>query len=230
MSLHYFCTPTTNPTILNGLGWCSQEGRGDHVRQQSCESLAGWGPENSWSHSALSSISFINTHSELLQRVKRYYLTCPRSKPFMPMDPYVSSSIPTLDSVMSNFDQFHFWGVTQDNKEGWVSELWCYLKDISAEVKKDMFIVGGGRYVVHQSNNHKLKLTSPTGSFSEFTYILHSPKISLTSAHSRHIWFLVSAFSLQVSRILMIEGLPWVLSSLRSYKWRSLHGRGIWSM
>jgi hypothetical protein len=44
-------------------------------------------------------------------------------------------------SLMSNYDRYRRRHITQEDDEGWASELRRYIKDIHAKVKKDIDIV-----------------------------------------------------------------------------------------
>jgi hypothetical protein len=83
--------------------------------------------------------------------MEKYYQSRPRAGTAAPSptpadsiaaSPAASETVETVsESVMSEFDLFRLGRITQDNQEGWASELRRYLKDIPADVTKDMDIV-----------------------------------------------------------------------------------------
>ncbi len=130
---------------------------------------------------------------------------------------------PTQDeSVLSEFDRFHLGRVTWDNEEGWASELRRYLKELPANVTKDTDIIKW--WQVWLSFSQLCTVLNLSTSRIMLSFIWHLPESPLTSFHVKRLPYLVSGFSLQVSRQLMTNRHYWVSSGLRSYSWWNLCG------
>jgi hypothetical protein len=122
-----------------------------------------------------------------------------------PPSPANSTAGPSTasDSVISEFDQFHLGHITQDNEEGWASELQRYLKEILTDVTKDMDIIKWWQ-VFYSILTYLCILSYPiTGSFN---YTLLLLRLHLISSPVRLLQFHVSDFSPQVSKWLLING------------------------
>ena len=76
--------------------------------------------------------------------MEEYYQSRPWAEP---TDTTASNDIPETnaenqsESLLSNYDKLHLSHITQDNNEGWKSEVRHYFKDVPADVTKDMDIV-----------------------------------------------------------------------------------------
>lgn len=73
-------------------------------------------------------------------------MTQPRAEPKVSAASEESGRLPCTNTaldegVLSDLDQFHLEHVMWDNKEGWASELQCYLKELPADVTKDTDII-----------------------------------------------------------------------------------------
>ncbi len=154
-------------------------------------------------------------------QVEKYYMMWPGAEPTISAGQSelccMNTESPTTgwgELILTKFDWFHLGCVTWDN-EGWASELWCYLKELPADVTKEMDIVEWWQVCLFFLNCTVLNILTPRIMLNS---ILHLPELPSTFFHVKHCQCLASGFSLQVSRQLMIDGHHWVPSGLRSYR------------
>ncbi|RDB17317.1 hypothetical protein Hypma_001667 [Hypsizygus marmoreus] len=77
--------------------------------------------------------------SKIVDRmVEEYWKSRPRAAPMQDNEPTISLE---QDKNISDFDRHHLKLLTQDDQEGWHSELRRYLKDVPADVTKETDII-----------------------------------------------------------------------------------------
>ena len=72
----------------------------------------------------------------------QYWKTCPTAPSEDPTEDCGGSAQPAHESILSEFNHYRLaLFSTQDEDEGWQSEMRLYLKDLPADVTKDADIV-----------------------------------------------------------------------------------------